>query len=51
MQQYVNQGYWEPTSEYSAGSQIKINDDASVEFHNSLMAPGKTIMRQNRFIH
>ena len=34
MQQYVNQGYWEPTSEYSAGSQIKINDDASVEFHN-----------------
>lgn len=47
MQQYVNQGYWEPTSEYSAGSQIKINDDASVEFHNSLMAPGKTIMSWN----
>ena len=47
MQQYVNQGYWEPTSEYSAGSQIKINDDASVEFHNSLMAPGKTIMNWN----
>ncbi|MRN07386.1 accessory Sec system protein Asp3 [Lactobacillus sp. 0.1XD8-4] len=44
MQQYVNQGYWEPTSEYPAGSQITINEDASVEFHNALMAPGKTIM-------
>lgn len=44
MQQYVNQGYWEPTSEYPAGSQITINEDASVEFHNALMAPGKAIM-------
>ncbi|MBB1124525.1 accessory Sec system protein Asp3 [Limosilactobacillus albertensis] len=44
MQQYVNQGYWEPTNEYPAGSQVTINDDASVEFHNSLMAPGKVIM-------
>lgn len=44
MQQFVNQGYWDPTSEYAAGSQITIHADASVEFHNSLMAPGKTIM-------
>lgn len=44
MQQYVNQGYWEPTNEYPAGSQVIINDDASAEFHNALMAPGKVIM-------
>ena len=44
MQYFVNQGYWEPTNAYSTGSNIRINPDYSVSFHNSLMAPGKTIM-------
>lgn len=44
MQQYVNQGYWDPTREYPAGSQVTINPDDSIQFHNSLMAPGKIIM-------
>lgn len=47
MQYFVNQGYWEPTNVYSAGSNIRINPDYSVSFHNSLMAPGKTIMSWN----
>lgn len=47
MQYFVNQGYWEPTNAYSAGSNIRINPDYSVSFHNSLMAPGKTIMSWN----
>lgn len=44
MQQYINEGYWEPTNGYSAGSHVKINADYSVKFHNPLMAPGKQIM-------
>ena len=47
MQQFINQGYWESSNAYSAGSDIKINSDYSVLFHNSLMAPGKVIMSWN----
>lgn len=44
MQQFINQGYWEPANAYFFGSQIKIDPDYTVSFHNSLMTPGKTIV-------
>ncbi|MBD5807151.1 accessory Sec system protein Asp3 [Limosilactobacillus walteri] len=44
MQQFVNEGYWEQANAYYAGSKIKIHDDYSVDFHNSLMSSGNSLM-------